>query len=166
MAQAARAYDYYTYGSAAPQRQPRRQERPDVRVVPGKNRSAERQKGLSANAVFSFKTVIVLACVLACVFAARVWLSVATVQSMQAIEALEADVSVAQAAGNDLEIQHSVLASPERIAREATAMGMVQPEYVEHIAVALPPRAMTLPNGSISLALTIDSVENAAAGLA
>ena len=166
MASRAQRYSYSSYGNAAVRAsvaRPERQQRPGIQVVPGRGRKTQQVEALSPFAVNLFKVVVAIAIILAALLAARVAVLVSTVQSMQAIEAVQSDIEIATAQGNELEIQHSVLASPERIATEAAALGMYEPENVTHITVTLPAHEVYNADGTLTFFGTIETVENAAA---
>ena len=168
----ASAYGYSTEGntalaaSTAPQRtrQPRPERERRVRVIPGRNGDAERNKALSPDAVFWFRVVIVAVIALGIMGVGRVWMSMQTVRSMETIEALESQIELAQEEGSNLEIQHSVLASPQRIEEQASLLGMAEPESVTRLTVSLPAHVVTNDDGTASFFRTIKTVENAALG--
>ena len=138
MATAARSY----YGrSAAPVREPRRQIRPDVRVIPGSRSANPALAGLSVGAVHAFKLVLVVAFILAAICGVRVMLAAATVENLQNSKTLTSTLEAQQATSHELEIQHSMLASPARIEAKAAALGMVEPAKVTYIKVKLPKTA-------------------------
>ena len=157
MAQSARAYDYY--GTAAPKRewrQRQRQTRPDVRVVRGRN--ADHQT-LAPQLVLGFRIAVALIVVFLAVCGLRVWFAANTVSALQHVEALEESVEKAYAAGDELEIEHSRLASTSRIQREAAALGMSSPYSRTYLKVALPAKVAYDRDGSISIAGTLDNIE-------
>ncbi len=133
MAQAARSY--YTYGSTAPRRAPEQQTRPNVRVLPGHNTDAQT---LSSTFVAGTKLAFALIIFVALLAGARVWISTQTVQMLQTNETMQAQLDDAYAAGHELEINHSVLASTTRIQSEASRLGMSAPEETVRITVDLP----------------------------
>lgn len=180
MAQAARK-SYVTYGSAAyktssssasqrgyaarPQRQaaPEIDVRSRVRVITGAGKSAQHAPKLSMAAVRSFKAVIAIVAVLAVVCSVRIFMSVSTVQALEASANLQTQIEEARATGNDLEIRHSVLANPASIQRKASKLGMSAPKTTERLVVALKPATKTFADGSISISKTIKSITNYAA---
>ncbi len=171
-----RSYGYATNGSAAvarqtpaqrasqyaPQRAPQQTKRKSYRVIPGQGTDAKRAHGLSLGVVRSFKSIIVFAVCLLAVCGVRVWMSVSTVQALQASSNIQTQIEDARAAGNELEIEHSVLANPTRIQKQAKSMGMSSPKSTEQITVALPPSTKTFRNGGIDIKSTVKSIENSA----
>lgn len=136
MAQAARVrYESNTY--AAPDRAPRREARPNIRVIPGRRSENPALKGLSPQVVRAFKLALAIIAVVAVVGFFRVALSAATVDKLEQVQSLESELKIAQASGNELEIQHSMLASSSRIEGKAKALGMVQPKKVTYLTVDL-----------------------------
>ena len=103
--------------------------------------------------------LIAAAVVFAIICSARVWLSTSTVQALENVETLQASVSDARSAGNELEIEHSTLTNPTRIQSEAKSIGMSYANDVERISVTLPASIKTYKDGSISLSDTISSIE-------
>lgn len=161
MALAARDYRYY--GSAAPQRAPRTQPRPDIRVIPGRRSENPALQALSPQLVKAFKLVVALVVLFALVCGVRVALSVATVEALQVNENLESQLEAAQASGNELEIQRSILAAPDRIKSEAKKLGMVPAGEVTYLTVDVDNTLAKNADGSISLAGTLANIENSAA---
>lgn len=159
MAQAARAYS--SRYSTAPQRTPRRgaqpTPRPDVRVIPG---SGVGHKTLSPALVHGFKIAVAIAVVLIAICSVRVWLSASTVQTLKNIETLETNIEKAYAAGSELEIEHSTLASPVRIQNEASKLGMGVPDKKIYLKVRTSPKIVTTANGEISLADTVLNIKD------
>lgn len=161
-----RGYSYASNGSAAyqrqtaPARQPQRQpQRKPMRVIPGKGTSSERSRGLSLAKFRAFKMVLVFAVLFGAVCAGRVWMSVSTVQALQSSSNIQTQIEEARATGNDLEIEHSVLANPTRVQKRAQALGMSAPKSTEQIKVALPAGTKTFNNGLIDLKSTVKSIE-------
>lgn len=143
--------------------QPARAPRPDIRVLPGKGRDARRNQGVPPIALSAFKAVVVLAVMLAVVLCARVWLSVATVQSLESAAALNASIDDARSYGTALEIQHSVLASPTRIEKKAAQLGMTSPKTTTYLTVSVPAKVVSYGDGRLSVCGTLASVVDAAA---
>lgn len=139
MGQAARAYQprYERSTTATPQRSTR----PNVRVVEGGAKNNKRLATLSPTAVFLFKVAIALSLVFAVVCIARVWLSVATVQSLEHVASLEKSIDSAIDDGKSLEITHAVLSSPTRIEKKAKALGMVEASNPERLKVKVKTKA-------------------------
>lgn len=160
MANTARRIDYY--GSAAPVRTPQRstqrRTRPDIKVVPGRKVEVATLPPVLVNA-FKFALAIVMVMIAVC--AVRVWLSAATVQSLQNVESLQGSIEQAYAAGDELEIEHSVLASPSRIQAKAKALGMGSPEQRTYIEVSLPAQIATNAYGTASISGTVKNIEDA-----
>ena len=166
MAQAARdRYSYrstaVSYGTSAPERKPETTRRP-YKVIEGEGRSSERAAKLSDFAVHSFKTVIAVVAILAVVCSLRVFLSVSTVQVLEASASLQTQIEEARATGNDLEIRHSVLANPTSVQKKAAKLGMSAPKTTERLIVALPAETKTFENGKISVSATIKSIQYSA----
>lgn len=168
---------YSTYGSAAykasssaarnraertPAEQPDLQRR--YRVITGEGRSAQHAPKLSLAAVRGFKAVIAAVVLLAIVCSVRVFMSVSTVQALEASAHLQTQIEEARATGNDLEIRHSVLANPASIQRKAAKLGMSAPKSTERIVVKLKPETKTFADGSISISQTVRSITNYASG--
>lgn len=162
-----RASGYAANGSAAlkrqtmPERAPQQQtRRKPYRVIPGQGGDAKRAQGLSLSVVRGFKSIIVIAIALAAVCGIRVWMSVSTVQALQATNTIQTQIEDARADGNELEIEHSVLANPTRIQKQAKNMGMSSPKNTEQIKVALPASTKTFRSGNIDLKSTVKSIED------
>lgn len=169
---------YSSYGSAAykassaaaSQRSTRERtsEQPDLRsryrVISGEGHSAQHAPKLSLGAVRSFKAVIAAVLVLAVVCSVRIFMSVSTVQALEASAHLQTQIEEARAAGNDLEIRHSVLANPASIQKKAARLGMSAPKSTERIVVKIKPETKTFADGSISISQTVRSITNYASG--
>ena len=149
MAQAARQYYGYTrYAASAVQADaPERASRPDVRVIPGKRASNPALQSISPEYAVAFKLV-------------RVWLSASTVALLENVNAVESTLASAQAKTSELEIQHSILSSSTRIEEEAAKIGMVAPVDVKYLKIVVPGKVVMNPDGSISLAGTLQNVED------
>ena len=169
---------YATYGSAAykapasASRTATRRERVEqpgsdlrsrYRVITGEGKSAQHAPKLSMGAIRSFKAVIAIVAVLAVVCSIRIFMSVSTVQALEASAHLQTQIEEARATGNDLEIRHSVLANPASIQRKAAKLGMSAPKTTERLVVSLPPSTKTFADGSISISKTIKSITSYAA---
>lgn len=133
------------------------------RVIEGEGKSAQHAPKLSLGAVRSFKAILAVVAVLAVVCSVRVFMSVSTVQALEASAHLQTQIEEARATGNDLEIRHSVLANPASIQKKASKLGMSAPKTTERLVVALPPSTKTFADGSISISKTIKSITNYAA---
>lgn len=168
---------YSTYGSAAYKTSSTARnraerasaaEQPDLRsryrVITGEGRSAQHAPKLSLAAVRGFKAVIAAVVLLAVVCSVRVFMSVSTVQALEASAHLQTQIEEARATGNDLEIRHSVLANPASIQRKAAKLGMSAPKTTERIVVKLKPETKTFADGSISISQTVKSITNYASG--
>ena len=169
MAQAAR--QRYTYGTSAydyssrPTR-PQRSTRPDVTVIPGQRSENPAYAALPETFARAFKYAIAVLVVVAVMCGARIWLWTSTVSALDNVNTLESTLASAQAETNELEIQHSILASSTRIEHEAANLGMVAPENVTYFKVHIPTRIMMNADGSISLADTLKNVQDYAAVVA
>lgn len=173
MAQAARksyGYDYAPASNrggaayaAAPQRKRQESPRKRYRVIPGGNNDP-RARALPTGIVHGFKAIIAVIAVLAVVCGVRVWFSVSTVQALASTNAIQEQIEEARAAGNDLEIQHSVLANPTRIQKQAKNLGMAAPKKSISMTVDIPATNVTFKDGSINMAATIKSVSNSLIG--
>ena len=143
-------------------------EQPDLRsryrVITGEGRSAQHAPKLSLAAVRGFKAVIAAVVLLAVVCSVRIFMSVSTVQALEASAHLQTQIEEARAAGNDLEIRHSVLANPASIQRKAAKLGMSAPKSTERIVVKLKPETKTFADGTISISQTVRSITNYASG--
>ena len=175
MAQTARRNSYGSvyatrggvYGTSArqlSQEAPQQQPRERYTVIPGQNKSAERAVALSPVAIRGFKFALAVLAALALICSVRVFLSVSTVQALEASASLQTQIEEARAAGNDLEIRHAVLSNPSSIQKKATRLGMSAPKTTERITVALPPSTQLNAAGSISVSATLKSVQNSALG--
>ena len=175
MAQTARRNSYGSvyatrggvYGTSArqlSQEAPQQQPRERYTVIPGQNKSAERAVALSPVAIRGFKFALAALAALALICSVRVFLSVSTVQALEASASLQTQIEEARAAGNDLEIRHAVLSNPSSIQKKATRLGMSAPKTTERITVALPPSTQLNAAGSISVSATLKSVQNSALG--
>lgn len=160
MAQAAR--DRY-YSGAARERAPQHDARHGIRVIPGRRADNPALKGLSLSAVRVFSLVIAFIVIIAALGFARVALASATVENLEHVQKLESQLESAQATGNELEIQHTMLASSSRIADKAKSLGMVQPDKVTYLTVDLSGFVATNADGSVSLAGTLDNIAAASA---
>ena len=181
MASAARqrysAYDYEAWSSSAavdlqqpqqaprPNRNPQSQPRRNWRVIPGEGRSAQHAPKLSMAAVHGFKAAMAIVVVLAVVCLARVFMSVSTVQAMEASASLQTQIEEARATGNELEIQHSVLSNPTTIQKKAAKIGMSAPKNTERLTVVVKPSTKTFADGSISISKTLKTITDYAVGL-
>ena len=161
MALAARKYSYYE--TAAPQRAPRTNPRPDIRVIPGRRADNPALQSLSPQAVKAFKFVVAFVVFFALVCGLRVAMSVATVEALQVNQELESQLETIQAEGNELEIQRSILAAPDRIKSEAAKLGMVPAGEVTYLTVDIANTLSKNADGSVSLSNTIRNLENSAA---
>ena len=146
------------------QETPQQQPRERYTVIPGQNKSAERAVALSPVAIRGFKFALAALAALALICSVRVFLSVSTVQALEASASLQTQIEEARAAGNDLEIRHAVLSNPSSIQKKATRLGMSAPKTTERITVALPPSTQLNAAGSISVSATLKSVQNSALG--
>ena len=90
----------------------------------------------------------------------RVWLSASTVALLENVNAVESTLASAQAKTSELEIQHSILSSSTRIEEEAAKIGMVAPADVKYLKIVVPGKVVMNPDGSISLAGTLQNVED------
>lgn len=162
MAQAARQYyGYQRYAaSAARTAAPERAQRPDVRVIPGQRASNPALQSISPEYAFAFKLAVILIATIAVLCAARVWLSATTVAMLDNVNAIESTLASAQAKTSELEIQHSILSSSTRIEEEATKIGMVAPAEVKYLKVVVPGKVVLNADSSISLAGTLQNVED------
>ena len=162
----ARAYDYETEGNAARVAQPRRPRRseesprPGVRVISGSRSTNPALQGISPEYAFAFKLAIVVIVAIAIVCSIRVFLSSSTVAALEQVNALESSIASAQAATNELEIKHSKLSSSARIEQEATNLGMVAPESVTYLKIAIPGKVVLKADGSISLSGTLSNSQD------
>lgn len=165
MAQAAR--QYYSYrgyaGSAARSVAPERAPQPDVQVIPGTRSTNPALQSVSPEFARAFKLALVALFALAIICSLRVWLSAATVSMLDNVNALESTLTAAQATTNELEIQHSILSSSIRIEEEATKLGMIAPANVKYIKIVLPGKVALNVDGTISLANTLQNIEDYAA---
>ncbi len=162
MAQAARQYYGYTrYAASAVQTDaPERASRPDVRVIPGKRASNPALQSISPEYAFAFKLALVVIITIAVLCSVRVWLSASTVALLENVNAVESTLASAQAKTSELEIQHSILSSSTRIEEEAAKIGMVAPADVKYLKIVVPGKVVMNPDGSISLAGTLQNVED------
>lgn len=162
MAQAARQYYGYTrYAASAVQADaPERASRPDVRVIPGKRASNPALQSISPEYAFAFKLALVVIVTIAVLCSVRVWLSASTVALLENVNAVESTLASAQAKTSELEIQHSILLSSTRIEEEAAKIGMVAPVDVKYLKIVVPGKVVMNPDGSISLAGTLQNVED------
>lgn len=162
MAQAAR--QYYSYrgyaGQAARSVAPERAPRPDVQVIPGTRTDNPAFRSISLEFARAFKLALVAVVALAIICTLRVWLSAATVGTLDSVNALESTLSSARATTSELEIQHSILSSSTRIEDEAAKIGMVAPANVEYLKIVLPGKVALNADGSISLANTLQNIED------
>lgn len=165
MAQAARQYYGYSryVASAAHRAAPERQARPDVHVIPGQRTSNPALQSISPEHAFAFKLALVAIVTIAVLCSVRVWLSVSTVAMLDNVNTIESTLVSAQARTNELEIQHSILSSSTRIEDEAVKIGMVAPASVKYLKVVIPGKVVLNVDGSISLAGTLQNVEDYAA---
>lgn len=166
MAQAAR--QRYTYGTSAYNyssraARPQRSTRPDVSVVPGRRADNPAYASIPESFARAFKLLIAVVAVLAVVCGLRIWLWSSTVSALESVDALETSLTTAQAQTNELEIQHSILASSSRIETEAANLGMVAPENITYLKLVIPGKILTNTDGSISLADTLANIEQYAA---
>lgn len=162
MAQAAR--QYYSYrgyaGQAVRSAAPEHAPRPDVQVIPGTRSTNPALQSISPEFALAFKLALVVIIALAIICSLRVWLSAATVSMLDNVNVLESTLSSAQASTNELEIQHSILSSSSRIEEEATKLGMHAPENVKYLKIVLPGKVALNADGSISLANTLQNIED------
>lgn len=161
MAQAARAYEYRR--DLRTQRAPQTQTRPDIRVIPGKRASNPQLQSLSAFVIRAWKTALAVVAALAVPCAVAVMLSAATVDMEQANSTMASQLSAAQATGNELDIQRSILASSDRIKSQAKALGMVPASTATYITVERSINVSRFSDGTLSIAGTLDNIEASAA---
>ncbi len=169
MAQAAR--QRYTYGTSAydyssRRARPQRAPRPDVTVIPGQRSENPAYAAIPEVFARAFKIAIVVLVAVAVMCGVRIWLWTSTVSALDNVDTLETTLASAQAQTNELEIQHSILASSTRIEQEAANYGMVAPDNVTYLKVVIPTKIMMNADGSISLADTIKNVQDYAAVVA
>lgn len=162
MAQAARQrYGTLAYAdSAARSFAPEPASRPDVRVIPGQRSHNPAYQSIPGHFAFIFKALIFAIAAIALVCSLRVWLSVSTVTMLENVNSLEGTLASAQATTNELEIQHSILSSSTRIEEEATNIGMHAPAQVKYLKIVVPGKVVLNGDGSISLAGTLQNVED------
>ncbi len=166
MAQAAR--QRYTYGTSAYDysaraARPQRSTRPDVTVIPGRRADNPAYAAIPESFARAFKLLIAVVAVLAIVCGLRIWLWSSTVSALETVDKLETSLATAQAQTNELEIQHSILASSSRIENEAANLGMVAPENITYLKVVIPGKILTNTDGSISLSDTLANIQQYAA---
>lgn len=127
MANAAEAY---------PRTRPQRREsQPDLKVVRGGNRSRQEPTlGFVHTLAFRFFCTVVV--FMACMAVVRVGFSAATVSTLMTSQDTTSKIQAAYAAGSDLEVQRSVLASPSRIQAQAEALGMQPATSVSYLDVS------------------------------
>ena len=162
MAQAARTYSTYDY--AAPRRSPQQGTRPDISVIPGGEDAASSR--LSPRAIRTFAFALVAVVLVSLVIGCRVTIVSATVETLDANEALAAQLDDAQEAGTQLEVQHSILTDPERIREQAEALGMVISDDVTYMTVDYEETCVLNDDGTVSLAKTLSQVGAQAAAAA
>lgn len=162
MAQAARQrYGYHAYAASATRSaSPERASRPDVRVIPGRRSENPAFQSISDQFAFIFKASLVAIAAIALVCGLRVWLSATTVSMLDNVNTLQGTLASAQATTNELEIQHSILSSSTRIEEEATNIGMHAPDQVKYLKVVVYGKIALNQDGSISLASTLQNIEN------
>ncbi len=163
------AYDYQPWNSSAAaqtqQAAPQTHTRRRLRVIEGEGRSAQHAPKLTMAAVHGYKAAMVIIAVLAVVCLARVFMSVSTVQALEASASLQTQIEEARATGNELEIQHSVLSNPATIQKKAAKMGMSAPKSTERLTVVVKPSTKTFSDGSISISKTLKTVTDYALGI-
>lgn len=162
MAQAARQYYGYSRYAAQAARSaaPERSARPDVRVIPGQRTSNPALQSISPEYAFAFKLALVIIATIAVLCSVRVWLSATTVAMLDNVSTIESTLTSAQARTNELEIQHSILSSSTRIEEEATNIGMIAPANVKYLKIVVPGKVVLNADGTISLAGTLQNIED------
>lgn len=150
MASAAPAYRYdYSRGAYA---YPQPDQRPRVRVVPGRRGQVET---LDPRLVKAAKVAIIVMIAFAILGFARVALSATAVTTSIEAEQISSQVDSARAAGNVLEVQESALSNPTYVKNYATnELGMSAPASVETIALGADEVAVD-ENGSLSLSKSL-----------
>lgn len=108
------------------QQRQERQARPSFEVVTGDGLDARARRGIAPVVLARFKAVLVATVLLVALGAARVSLTVATVDMMQGTSELKTELSEAKTLSQELHVEQSVLSSNSRIARIVTQnYGMV-----------------------------------------
>jgi hypothetical protein len=128
MANAARAYDYNLAQSASayPQRQPRPQRVPDIRVIPTR-RNSPVPEPLPSSTLFLAKTVAVILIMVALLGFVRIGLASAAVETAVSSEELSTQIKTELSDTNALQVKASSLANPTYIRTEASELGMAAP---------------------------------------
>lgn len=160
MAYAARAAEHPRYR----QNEPRR--RPDLQVLPGRYERTTYANRLGVSPLFMYclKIAVVAIVFFAIIGVARVWFTAQTVASLMEADQLNVQIAEAQATGDDLEVQQTVLSNSSRIQGYAAEnLGMVPTngatEYIDLAAGALAVDSA----GNLSLAGSLSVLEDAEA---
>ncbi|MEG0070873.1 MAG: cell division protein FtsL [Raoultibacter sp.] len=148
MAGAAPAYRY-----DYPERYPRPQRSPQVRVVPGRGKTTH-QNTLSKQVVTLAKIAAGALLVLALIGCVRIALVSATVTTALASQEISSQIETVRSTSNSLEVKQSFLSNPSYVKREAAALNM---------GVAAGSTTLTLPQdvvltdetGSLSLSQSL-----------
>jgi len=106
--------------SRAPRPQPRREERPDLRIVERRRRRPSRRRIVSVLAISAFTLILFMA------VAGHVMI----LQQQQRIDRLNQQSRQEQATYNRLRLQVDDLQAPSRIVEQALHLGLVQPGQV------------------------------------
>ena len=142
------------YSYPQPQRQPKRDPRPQIRAIPGGGRRPQEQ-GVSTQTVTLVKVAVAAIIAFALVCCVRVALSAATVTTEMESQQISQQISQAREQGNALEVSYSTLANPSQVKMAAAGMGMVVPETVEYIDLGVDVVA-TDEAGNLSLTQSLE----------
>ena len=162
-------YDWDWESSAArelPRELPER--RPRFRVMPGGRAHERVEPVLGVWHSIAFRVACIVAAFLACTALVCVWFSAATVTTLSESRNLTSQIEAAYQAGDELEVQRSILASPSRVQSIASErLGMVPASSVSYMdldAVALGGADVGAVDAtSCSLAYAVDDVQAASA---
>ncbi|MDO5044599.1 MAG: hypothetical protein Q4E22_04810 [Coriobacteriia bacterium] len=111
--------------------------RPQLRVIEGNGNDAKVRKAHSINSLGVLKVLCIVAIFIFSIGAARIAFSAQTVSVLLNNNNLKAEIKLAQARGDDLQVQQSIFANPDRIERiAADNLGMVAARTVADLDIS------------------------------
>lgn len=143
--------------SAYPERSSYRQNRPDVRVVPGSRTGAEpKKKGVTTGLIIKLAIAVMVVATVVCF--AQITLKSATSVMLADSSAIESSMDSIKSNSTTLEVQNSALSTTAAIKAHAEKLGMAAPYEVDTITLQKDIVA-TDDSGALSLS---GSIKNAA----
>ncbi len=122
---------------------------------------AQRLAAISPFAITAFKVALTLILTIALFASVRMVFWFQALDATSAIATLEVSIQEAQAAGSDLEVEHSVLSNPTTIQAQAKALGMSSASSVTSITIELYSDPVLNADGSICMHDTLAKLKGA-----